>query len=133
MPEHEMAAAAVATIGAAEPRPHRIEARTPVAPPASLTEVQAPEAAPSAAPRATREIVMRISTPDALPVDVQVKERGGAVHVAVRTGDGEMQTALRQDLGSLVERLETTGLRTEAVLTREAGPRVEGRSEEHTS
>ncbi len=32
-----------------------------------------------------REIAIRISPPDASPVDVQVKERGGEVHVAVRT------------------------------------------------
>jgi hypothetical protein len=58
-------------------------------------------------------------------VDLQVKERGGEVHVAVRTADGALQTSLRQDLGALVERLEQSGLRTEAVITREAGPRVE--------
>jgi hypothetical protein len=68
---------------------------------------------------------VRISAPDAAPVDLQVKERGGAVHVAVRTPDGTLQTALRQDLGALVERLEQTGLRTEALVTRESGPRLE--------
>lgn len=106
-------------------------------PPASQTlpqtttpSVEGPQtiAEPAIAPPRTgtsHEIAVRVSSPDTAPVDLQVRERGGAVHVAVRTADGTMQTALRQDLGVLMDRLEQTGFRTEAVVTQDSGPRVE--------
>lgn len=77
---------------------------------------------------ATHEIAVRISAPDAAPVDLQVKERAGTVHVAVRTADGGLQTALRQDLGTLVDRLEHSGFRAETTVTQElpARARVDG-------
>jgi hypothetical protein len=64
-----------------------------------------------------REIAVRISAPDAVPVDLQVKERDGAVHVAVHTADAGLQASLRQDLNTLVDRLEHKGFRAEAVMT----------------
>jgi hypothetical protein len=62
---------------------------------------------------AAREISIRVSAPDAAPVDVHVAARGSQIHVAVRTPDEAMQGSLRQDLHSLVDRLEAGGLRTE--------------------
>ncbi|MEO5922879.1 MAG: hypothetical protein ABIR70_03535 [Bryobacteraceae bacterium] len=75
-----------------------------------------------------REIAVRISAPDAAPVDLHVKERGGEVHVAVRTADTELQTSLRQDLGTLVERLDHSGFRAETIVTQAVVPRTRGES-----
>ena len=78
---------------------------------------------------ATHEIAVRISPPDAAPVDLQVRERGGTVHVAVRTADGGLQTSLRQDLGALVDRLERSGFHAETSVTQELSTRMRlGRS-----
>jgi hypothetical protein len=71
-----------------------------------------------------REIAVRISAPDASPVDLQVRERGGAVHVAVHSANGELQTSLRQDLGTLVDRLYHSGFHSEVVQTQESGART---------
>lgn len=86
------------------------------------------ESKEAAQPRAVaaHEIAVRISGPDASPVDVRVKERGGEVHVAVRTPDGALQTLLRQDLGSLVDRLEQTGLHAKALVPGEPQALVPG-------
>jgi hypothetical protein len=70
---------------------------------------------PPAAPRsgAAQEISIRIAQPDAAPVDLRVVERGGQVHVDVRTSDPAMQTSLRQDLGTLTNSLERAGYHSE--------------------
>jgi hypothetical protein len=47
-------------------------------------------------------------------VEVRVAERRGQVTIGVRTPDTQVQQALRQDLGTLVERLEHSGYRAEA-------------------
>ena len=49
---------------------------------------------------------MRIAAPGALPVDVQVNQRQGEMHVVVRTADGAMQLSLRDDLPQLVNALD---------------------------
>ncbi len=67
------------------------------------------------------EIAVRISSPDAVPIDLRIHQRGGEVHVAVRTADAELNTSLRHDLGTLVDRLEQQGFRAES-----ATPRAEG-------
>ena len=67
-----------------------------------------------------REIAVRISSPTALPVDLQVRSRGGEVHVAVHTADVGLNASLRQDLGSLVKRLEQSGFRAETVVARDS-------------
>jgi hypothetical protein len=46
-------------------------------------------------------------------VDVRLTERGGEVHVAVRTPDTELAGSLRDDLPRLSARLEQTGFRAE--------------------
>ncbi|HTB10095.1 MAG TPA: hypothetical protein VK752_00915 [Bryobacteraceae bacterium] len=62
---------------------------------------------------AAQEISIRIAQPDAAPVDLRVIERGGLVHVDVRTSDPAMQTSLRQDLGTLTNSLERAGYHSE--------------------
>jgi hypothetical protein len=47
-------------------------------------------------------------------VEVRLMERGGEVHVAVRTPDTQLAGALRENLPSLSARLEQTGMRTES-------------------
>jgi hypothetical protein len=56
-----------------------------------------------------QEIAVRITQPDAPPVDLHVAERNGQVQVAVRTPDASLQISLRQDLGTLVNSLERAG------------------------
>ena len=86
----------------------------------------APELAEIAVPVATKatgpaqEIAVRISQPDSPVVDLHVTERGGEIHVAVRTPDAELQTSLRQDLGTLTNSLERAGYHTEAFVPRAA-------------
>jgi hypothetical protein len=46
-------------------------------------------------------------------VEVRVAERGGELHVAVRTPDQRLAGSLRDDLPSLTAKLEAAGLRTE--------------------
>ena len=73
-------------------------------------------AEPDAAVRASgtaREINLKLGTSKANGVDVQVVERGGKVHVAVRTSDTELASSLRGDLGSLLTRVEHRGYRAE--------------------
>ena len=77
----------------------------------------APSAAaePPAAPLAPRvqDLVLRVSQPDAPNVDLQVTQRQGQVHIAVRTPDASLQTALRQNLPDLVNSLDRAGFRAE--------------------
>jgi len=70
------------------------------------------------------EISVRVSAPDAPPVDVHIKEQGGEVRVAVRTADTGLQASLRHDLGTLVDRLEQTGFRAEALPVADFSPRT---------
>ncbi len=73
----------------------------------------------STQPAAIRELSVRIATPQAPAVDVHLIERGGELHVAVRTADGGLQTSLRENLGTLVNSLERSGYRAEAFTPRE--------------
>jgi hypothetical protein len=78
----------------------RIEAAAPAVPPSSPSPLQ--------------EISVRINRAEQA-VDVHVAERGGQVHVSVRTPDSDLQTALRQDLGTLVRSLDRAGFHADAV------------------
>jgi hypothetical protein len=71
-------------------------------------------------PLPVQQIALRISQADAAPVNVHVTERGGEIHVSVRTADSAMQTSLRQDLGTLTSSLERAGYRAEIFASREA-------------
>lgn len=119
--------AAVVPAGVVRQSPPASQRPLEIATPAAEGTTQ-PVAEPTIAPPRTgtsHEIAVRVSGPDAAPVDLQVRERGGTVHVAVRTADGALQTALRQDVGALMDRLEQSGLRTEAVVTQDGRPRAE--------
>lgn len=56
---------------------------------------------------------MRITRPEMPSVDLRVTERGGEIHVDVRTPDAGLETALREDLGTLTSSLERAGYRAE--------------------
>jgi hypothetical protein len=62
-------------------------------------------------------IAMRVAPPGAAPVDVQLTDRAGQIHVAVRTQDPALETSLRRDLGALVASLERSGFRAQSVST----------------
>jgi hypothetical protein len=81
------------------------------------SEPAQPAATPSAGP--AQEIVLRVAPPESSPVDVQVTQHAGEVHVAVRTADPALQTALRQDLPSLVNSLERAGYHAETFTPQE--------------
>jgi hypothetical protein len=83
----------------------------------------APQAAAIAEPSATplsstriHDLTVRVSSPGAAPVDLQVSQRSGEVHVAVRTSDGLLQSSLRQNLPNLLESLDKVGFHTETFL-----------------
>jgi hypothetical protein len=50
-------------------------------------------------------------------VEVQLAERAGQIQVAVRTQDPALETSLRRDLNTLVDSLERSGFRAEAITT----------------
>jgi hypothetical protein len=60
-----------------------------------------------------QKIEVRISQPQTPPVDLQIAQRAGQIQVVVRTGDANLETALRQDLNTLVHSLERSGFHTE--------------------
>lgn len=80
--------------------------------PASLAP---PQASGGTAPG----IVVRIAQPEAPPVDLQVTQRAGEVHVSVRTPDAGLQSSLRQELGTLVNSLERAGYHAETFTPQE--------------
>ena len=85
-----------------------------------------PDAAPlgSQAGAPAQQFAVRIGPGQSPAVDIQMVERGGQVHVAVRTADEGLQTSLRQNLGTLVESLERSGFRTESFDPREGLPQL---------
>ena len=62
---------------------------------------------------AVQQIAVRIARPDAQPVELQITQRGSEVNVSVHTPDSGLQTALRQDLGTLVNSLGRAGYQAE--------------------
>lgn len=79
--------------------------------PAHVEPTSKPEPAPLARPLAS-QLSVRLSGPEASPVDLKLTERNGEIQVAVRTANADMQTALRGDLTSLVDSLKTNGFET---------------------
>lgn len=71
-------------------------------------------------PRAVQDVVVQIPIENSRKVEVQVAERAGEVRVAVRTADPELNQALRVELGSLVNRLETAGYRADSLAASES-------------
>jgi hypothetical protein len=62
---------------------------------------------------AVREINLRLGSSKANGVDVQLVERSGKLHVAVRTPDADLASSLRDNLGSLLSRMGNQGYRAE--------------------
>lgn len=87
----------------------------------SMAIANAPAAVLSTAP--AQSITMRINPPDGhsdMPVvDLQVSSRGNEIHVAVRTSDAQLESAMRQDLGTLSSSLDRAGYRTETYVPRD--------------
>ncbi len=69
---------------------------------------------------AAQQISVRVTGPDSPAVDLHVTERAGQVLVSVRTPDTGLQASLRQDLGTLVNSLERSGYRAEALTGRDS-------------
>jgi hypothetical protein len=67
-------------------------------------------------PGQTQQIDIRITPPQAPGVDLQVSQRSGQIQVVVRTPDPGLETALRQDLGTLVHSLERSGFQAETFI-----------------
>ena len=88
-------------------------------PPARLspqaTRVQAPETAST--PRANpvpRELALQLQDAGGSRVDVQLLDRGGTVHVVVRTQDDGLAKDLRTNLPELTQKLNQQGMESEA-------------------
>jgi hypothetical protein len=60
-----------------------------------------------------QQITVRIPDASAGGTDVRFIDRGGEIHVSVRTADGETATALRGGLSDFVSRLDNSGIRAE--------------------
>jgi hypothetical protein len=72
----------------------------------------APAAAPAAPQKVAHDITLQLDS-GSQRAAVRVVERGGEIHVAVRTADADLAADLRQGLPSLAAKLEQTGYRTE--------------------
>ncbi|GEM_PF-2091889 len=97
------------------------------APAPRMTEVPTMPPAP-APPASAQQIAVRISPNNGAAVDLHVAQRGGEIHVSVRTPDAALQSSLRQDLGTLANSLERAGYRAETFTPRgvaAAAPRQE--------
>ena len=68
----------------------------------------------SVRPRPVREISLKLADSASTRVDIQLIERAGSLHVAVRTPDQELAKSLQANLGELVGRFETKGYKTES-------------------
>jgi hypothetical protein len=79
-----------------------------------------------------QDITVRITAPDAAPVDLRVSGRGADVQVSVHTQDAALQTSLREDLGTLTSSLERAGYHADTFVP-EGGPRAAAGSMETNS
>jgi hypothetical protein len=90
--------------------PEKTAAPEPAQPPVRAESQPLPEPAPAAG--AARDIQLQV-TQGGQRVDVRLTERGGEVHVSVRTPDAQLAGTLRQDLPVLSAKLEQNGFRAE--------------------
>ena len=81
----------------------------PLRPKETVELASAPEQPP---PAAARDIRLEVNG-GGQRVEVRLMERGGEVHVAVRTPDAHLADSLREDLPALSSRLTESGFRTE--------------------
>ena len=68
----------------------------------------------SVRPQPVREISLKLADSASTRVGIQLIERAGSLHVAVRTADQELTKSLQANLGELVGRFETKGYKTES-------------------
>lgn len=73
----------------------------------------APDAAPVKSTGPLKELSLQLSNQNQERVEVRMVERGGELHVAVRTGNADLAHGLREGISDLVSRLEETGFRTD--------------------
>ncbi len=89
----------------------------PAASPADAADARAqwtlpaPPETPGTGP--ARDISVRLSGADQTSVEVRLSDRGGELHVAVRSADPQTAESLRAHLPELVERLGSRGFETE--------------------
>ncbi len=72
------------------------------------------ESAATANPRSARELSLRLEQDNAPAVSLSLSERGGAVHVAVRTSDTDLGSRLQSNLDQLMVSLRHQGVEAEA-------------------
>ncbi|MEQ1886156.1 MAG: flagellar hook-length control protein FliK [Bryobacteraceae bacterium] len=81
----------------------------------AASEAEAVTPAPQSPQTRPAEIAVRVTRPDAHPVDVQIRQRAGEIHVAVRTPDGGLQKSLRDGLPDLVDSLDRAGFQAQSL------------------
>lgn len=99
------------------------------------------EKASARAPASTaRELSFRLQSEGAESINVQLRQRGTAVEIAVRSGNPQLAKALQGDLKELVGRLEDRGFETQAWIPTESRhggvssfASASGVNQEHTS
>ena len=60
-----------------------------------------------------KELSLQVGNANQERVEVRMVDRGGELHVAVRTGNADLAQGLRQGISDLVSRLQETGFRTD--------------------
>jgi hypothetical protein len=60
-----------------------------------------------------KELSLQVGNANQERVEVRMVERGGELHIAVRTGDADLAHGLREGISDLVSRLQETGFRTD--------------------
>jgi hypothetical protein len=85
-----------------------LSSRTPAAPAAAHLDAAAPDAPAVTSPTA-RSVALKIQSEQHGEANVVLTDRGGQVHVTVRSGDPALTNALRSDLGSLAGGLQQQG------------------------
>jgi hypothetical protein len=73
----------------------------------------APPPEPAKAPAVARDIKLQLSASTEHKVEVRLVERGGEVHLDVRTPDDRLAGAMREHLPLLSSRLEQSGFRAD--------------------
>ena len=114
----------VVTPGSGNPRPPMqgeafAEAVSTAEPAARAGAVAAPE---QPKPAAVREISFQSASPEAGSVKVQLIDRGGDVHISVRSSDPNFTHALQRDVGQLVTKLDRAGYETKVWNPRDVSP-----------
>ncbi len=82
--------------------------------PASPSQSSLVEPPADAMPRTARDLSLRLEQDNAPAVSLSLTERGGGVHVSVRTADAELGPRLQSNLDQLVNSLRHQGVEAEA-------------------